>query len=293
LKKQLLKYGKLLLKLLITATALYIVFRKIELQRVLELYGKSNIWLLLLGLAFFVFGQWISAFRLNNYLRQVEVHISNRANFRLYLLGMFYNLFLPGGIGGDGYKIYLFNKKFKVKVKRLFWAILLDRVSGMLALVCLGIILSLFIPGFGIYRYFIWLLFPAAIFVHYLFIKYLFPHFVKILPVTVSRSFVIQISQLITALMILFAFGNYDHLMEYLLLFLISSIVSTIPISVGGVGVREITFLYGAELMQLNINQSVALSFMFYLMTVVVSFSGIWYSFKPEKLKIKGHEATA
>ncbi|MCF8234206.1 MAG: flippase-like domain-containing protein [Bacteroidales bacterium] len=293
MKKQLLKYGKLLLKLLITVTALYIVFRKIELHQVLELYSKSNVWLLLLGLAFFVFGQWISAFRLTNYLRQVEVHISNPSNFRLYLLGMFYNLFLPGGIGGDGYKIYIFNKTFKVRVRRLFWAILLDRVSGMLALVCLGIFLSMFIQGFGIYRYFVWLLFPAALLVHYLFIRYLFPHFVKILPVTVSQSFVIQTSQLITALMILFAFGNYDHLMQYLLLFLISSIVSTIPISVGGVGVREITFLYGAELMQLNINQSVALSFMFYLMTVVVSLSGIYYSFKPEKLRIKSHEAGA
>jgi len=32
---------------------------------------------------------------------------------------MFYNLFLPGGIGGDGYKIYLLNKLSNKSIKSL------------------------------------------------------------------------------------------------------------------------------------------------------------------------------
>ena len=126
---------KLVLKLAITVAALYIVFRNIDIREVLALFGRSNPWWLLLALAAFVLSQVLSSFRLNQFLRKVEINISERANFRLYLLGMFYNLFLPGGIGGDGYKIYLLNKTYKVKVGKLLWALIMDRLSGLVALV--------------------------------------------------------------------------------------------------------------------------------------------------------------
>lgn len=289
-KEKLINYGKMLLKLAITAAALYIVFRKIDITQILTLYKKSNILLLIAGLIAFTLSQWVSAYRLNNYLRCLHVNISENSNFRLFLLGMYYNLFLPGGIGGDGYKIYLLNKKFKAKVKQLFWAVFLDRINGMVALVCMGFLLAVFVPHFGIYRWFIWILFPLTIVVHYYLIRWFWKQFLRVVPITITQSFIKEIFQLLCAVLILLAFGTRDHLIEYMVLFLVSSIVATIPITIGGVGAREITFLYGAEFMHLNINESIALSFMFYLMTVLVSFSGIYYSFKPKKLGIEYHE---
>ncbi len=53
---------------------------------------------------------------------------------------MFYNLFLPGGIGGDGYKIYLLQKNYQTGTKKIFGAVLADRISGMVALVVLALI---------------------------------------------------------------------------------------------------------------------------------------------------------
>ncbi len=289
-KNKLIKYGKILLKLSITAAALYIVFREIDITQVLTLYKKSNLLLLIAGLIAFTLSQWVSAYRLNNYLRCLDVNISENSNFKLFLLGMYYNLFLPGGIGGDGYKIYLLNKKFKAKVKQLFWAVFLDRINGMVALVCMGFLLAIFVAHFGIYRWFILILLPTAIIVHYFLIKWFWKQFSKVVPITITQSFIKEIFQLLCALFILLAFGTTNHLIEYMVLFLVSSIVATIPITIGGVGAREITFLYGAEFMHLDINQSIALSFMFYLMTVLVSFSGIYYSFKPAKLAIENHE---
>ena len=52
---------------------------------------------------------------------------------------MFYNLFLPGAISGDAYKVVLLTRKYDVSYKKITAAVLLDRFSGLLAL---GLILS-------------------------------------------------------------------------------------------------------------------------------------------------------
>ena len=48
---------------------------------------------------------------------------------------MYYNLFLPGGIGGDAYKVILMNKRWPQGGLRLLSAaVLLDRISGVAGL---------------------------------------------------------------------------------------------------------------------------------------------------------------
>ncbi len=54
---------------------------------------------------------------------------------------MFYNLFLPGSISGDAYKVILLTKKYGVPYKKTTSAVLLDRISGLLGL---GLILAVY-----------------------------------------------------------------------------------------------------------------------------------------------------
>ena len=268
---------KLILKLAVTVAALYIVFRNIDIREVLLLFGRSNPWWLLLALIAFVISQLVSSFRLNQFLRSVEVNITERANFKLYLLGMFYNLFLPGGIGGDGYKIYLLNRTFKIKVKRLFWALVMDRLSGLVALVGIAAVLLYFVDFPDIVYYLAWLLVPLSAIAFCLVIHLFLKHFKKIILRIIGYSYVIQLLQVLSAFFILLAFSTEENQLTYLFLFLVSSIVSSIPITVGGVGSREITFLYGARFLEMNVNEAVGLSFMFYLLTVLVSLAGLQY----------------
>lgn len=277
-------YVRLAFKILITVVALYFVFQKISIKDVTQLFATSNILYLFIALLFFIISKLIASFRLNLFFRKIDICISNAYNIKLYLLGMFYNLFLPGGVGGDGYKIFILNKRFKVKVKNLFWAVLFDRVVGILALFCLLVIFSYAIPYPLNYKYFTWLLIPLAIISFYIFNKKLFSHFKPIVLKTLSFSLFVQISQLIAAAFILMAFGIYDNYIPYLFIFLFSSIIAALPISIGGLGAREITFLYGSELLNLNMDTAVALSLMFYIITAVVSFCGIYYSIKTNKI---------
>ena len=278
------RYIKLFLKFAITCIALYFVFNKIKLIDVIQLFESSNLFFLFLALLCFILSKLIASYRLNHFFRSINIQISSSYNIKLYLLGMFYNLFLPGGIGGDGYKIYLLNKRFKVKVKRLFWALLLDRLVGILVLFCLMVLLSNFLPYPVQYKYFTWILIPLSIMVFYLVIRKYFLHFTGIMFLTIFQSVFVQLLQLTSAILILFAFGIYEKTTAYLFVFLISSIVVALPITIGGLGARELTFLYGAGLMHLDMNNSVGLSLMFYIITALVSLSGIYYSFRSDKL---------
>jgi len=90
----------------------------------------------------------------------------------------------------------------------------------------------------------------------------------------------VQIFQLACALLIFLALGGKNQALTYMLVFLVSSIVAIIPITIGGVGARELTFLYGAQYLAINPDIAVSLSLIFYLITAIVSFTGIIYTFK-------------
>ncbi|MEY3647722.1 MAG: hypothetical protein RLZ13_607, partial [Bacteroidota bacterium] len=113
---------KTALKILLTGGALYLVFQKIDTDNLLQLSKTLSWGWLIPALALFVGSKVATAIRLNAYFANIHISLSFWENWRLYLIGMFYNLFLPGGIGGDGYKVYLLNNQFKTPVKELLKA---------------------------------------------------------------------------------------------------------------------------------------------------------------------------
>ncbi|WP_367328953.1 lysylphosphatidylglycerol synthase domain-containing protein, partial [Lentimicrobium sp.] len=128
---------------------------------------------------------------------------------------------------------------------------------------------------------------PVSIAVYYLSIHWFFKDFRKSIHLTNLYSAGVQLAQLLSAWLILLANHHQEQILAYLFLFLISSIVATLPITIGGIGSREITFLFGAEIMHLDIHLSIALSLLFYVITAVVSLSGIYYSLNEKALDIK------
>jgi glycosyltransferase 2 family protein len=120
------------------------VISKIDLNETKNTLLSANPFWLLVSLIFFNVSKWISAIRLNGFFRIAGLNLTFRYNLILYYVGMFYNLFLPGGIGGDGFKVYLLNRNFKAPVRTLIGATLLDRINGLVALIFLALSLLLF-----------------------------------------------------------------------------------------------------------------------------------------------------
>jgi len=274
-------YVKVFVKLAITVAALWYVFSRLELQEVLGTIAQSKFLYLAGALILFVLSKMVSSLRLNKFLVSTGIYLSERANMKLYLQGMYYNLFLPGGIGGDGYKIYLLNRKYEVRTRKIFWAVMMDRIIGVVALFCMSVVLSCFIPGMGKYAWYIWILIPIAISISYLAFRRFFPYLLRVFRISNLLSIVVQLLQLCSALLILLSLKVPGSLEGYLFVFLISSMVAVLPLTVGGIGSREFTFMLGAQWLGLDLNLSIALSLLFYLITAFSSFWGIIYSIGP------------
>jgi glycosyltransferase 2 family protein len=274
---------KIVLKLGITLAALYYVFTQIDIAQTWLQIKKANVMLLFGATLLFILSKGVSSFRLNRFFGNISIHITEKQNLKLYWLGMFYNLSLPGGIGGDGYKVILLNRSFKVKAADIFWAVMLDRVIGVLALFCLAVVFFMFVPFPFPYKGLVVFAIPASIGASYLVFKWFFKKHVGIFAITNLQSLLVQLLQVLCAWLILMALGEKGQVTSYLLVFLVSSIVAILPLTIGGAGAREVAFLFGAQWLGLDVNVSIALSLLFYAITVVISLWGTYYVVKPVK----------
>jgi len=276
------------LKVLISAVLIYFIFTKINVEEIKDILIKSNPLYLFGATIFFVISKVIAAIRLNIYFHQLNLPLTHKSNFKLYLLGMFYNLFLPGGVGGDAYKGYILKKNFDVPTKKIVSVLVLDRLGGLLLLFIYACALLAFLK-LEIIKDFRWLFIlaiPVSMVVFWLLNKKLFSYVIPIFWKTTLLSAFVQLAQLISIWFILLTLHIEQNHIPYLIIFLVSSIVAVVPLTLGGIGSREVTFFYGAKLLGLDQSISVGVSVLFFLITAIVSLIGVWYHFKKIKLEL-------
>ena len=275
------------LKFVVSIALLYFIFTKIEFGDVTQVVKTAGPSWMVVALALFIGSKILNSLRLNRYFKSIGVHITESSNLKLYGLGMFYNLFLPGGIGGDAYKGYAIHNRYGTATKKLIAVLLLDRLNGMLLIFIFACLLGLGIdaPFFSTVRPFRVVAIPISVGVFWWVSKRFFPYTLDVFWGTLGYSAVLQALQLLTTLCIMYALGIETGFTIYLLVFLVSSIVSVIPLTIGGVGSRELTFLYGAEWLGLDANAAIGISFVFFLLTALVSLAGGYFHFKKPVLK--------
>lgn len=286
------KKGVAILKIAISAVLIYFIFTKIQLQLVLEILKRTEPFYLFLAVLFFVLSKAVAAMRLNLYFHELKVLLTHLSNLKLYLIGMFYNLFLPGGIGGDAYKGYVIKQKFEVKTKRIIAILVLDRLSGLLLLFVYSCILLLLMPMdvLADYSYVIPALIFVSILTFWLLNTKLFNYVLAVFWRSLAYSALVQAAQLACLIFILKSLQIEIDLVPYMFIFLISSIVAVLPLTIGGIGSREVVFFYGALWLGLDQHTSVSISMVFFMITAFVSLFGIFYHFKKPVLTAYNHQ---
>ncbi len=282
-KKQPLKsFLKFALKVGVTGICLWYVGQKIDWINTWSLFLKSGKGWLIFAFLIFTFSKALSSFRLNYFFRNIGIRLEERVNLRLYWLGMFYNLFLPGGIGGDAYKVILLKKKYPLPgTKKIAAAVLLDRISGVAGL---GILASLFFGVLFIGNWEGWAALAAifpGLFVYWWVVKKWFPSFIPSFYATLWLGLGVQVLQVVCVWGIMQSIGIDHSFLAFQLLFLVSSIVAIFPFTVGGLGAREIVFLWGATQFSLQQTEAVYISLLIYIITLLVSMVGVQWVFKP------------
>jgi len=276
----LIKTIKLLFKIAITALCFWYISTKIDFSKAWDALLKADWWFLLLAVLSFMFSKLMAAFRLNINFRNINIRISEWRNIKLYWLGMFYNLFLPGSISGDAYKVIILNRKFKTPYKKTGAAVLLDRFSGLLAL---GIILSIYgtiVLDNKIYDAILIVGSVLAIIVLYVVVRFFFNDFLPGFWSTFLWGMAVQIFQVVCLYCVLSSLHIPLRQLEWVFIFLVASVVSVLPISLGGgLGTREFVFVQGADYFHLDAHLGVIISLLFYLSNVVSSVWGAYFIF--------------
>ena len=128
-----------LLQLSVTTAMLWWVFHDANQRaKMWEALHKANYWWVAGGILAYLTVEASAALRWQILLRVQKINLSMPRVSGLFLIGMFYNQFLPGGTGGDIIKSYLLLKETDKKAGGLL-AVVFDRLIGLVALVTITV----------------------------------------------------------------------------------------------------------------------------------------------------------
>ena len=257
-------------------------------------------------------------------LKVQRIHLSVPRVSGLFLIGMFYNQFLPGGTGGDLMKSYLLLKETPGKATGALLAVVFDRMVGLVALIVItGTLIGLryqWLTQLPETRHLVWVLlavlgsavlmlltsfvvsgwhlahrlpqrFPGREKLIELSAAYhLYAHHWRATLAALGASIVAHLSTFATFLFVAFAFRAHVRVLDFFAIMPIERTISALPISLAGVGLREKIFqvmLHGL----CGVPEAVAVligSMSFLVMLACCAPGGIVYFFyKPSGLR--GH----
>jgi glycosyltransferase 2 family protein len=269
-----------IIKLTVTVLLFLYIFQKIDFHEFGATLRNARLDVLAAGFALLWIGHYICIYRWRMLMRPLMPVISLSQLFGIYCIGLFFNLTFPTVVGGDVVKMYYAGKPSKCYAQS-FAATFLDRDAGMFAMMIIActaiLIYPVIVPGISV-SLIVWGAFIAFVLGN---IGIFSPYFHGVLTGllhrvnlskiakkvdTISSAFQIMGKHkgvLLASLVISFfnqllviavtwimALGlRLDISIIYFLIFVpVITLISMIPISLNGMGLREYAFmsLFGA-----------------------------------------------
>lgn len=294
-----------LLKAVISVGLVALFFMQVDWADILATAQTANVQFLLLAVLMFVISNLLGAVQWHALLELQDIVLPFRQVVVLYFVGVFFNNFMVGNVGGDAVRIYDL-KRLTGRGVSGFAATFLDRFIGLFVLSCFSVVTFLCSPNLWQAGLVLPILSLGALLCAILcfgFSGRLSDVVVKIcrrfLPEKISgligdirdcfqlyrRAYGVlarvavlacgvQLSRVSVYFFVGIALGQSISFMPYLTFIPLIAIVAAVPISFGGIGVRENmgALLFG----QVGVAPAVALTMMFfgYLAGIVASLMG-------------------
>ena len=144
--------------------------------------------------------------------------------------------------------------------------------------------LVIFIPYLGIPNWVPVIVVLIGSLIYYFVMRRYFGEYSNNFFLTHGKALLVQSMQVVSVIILLYALNYEGKFSPYLLMFLLSSLVALFPFTVGGLGARELVFVYGAQYFNMDQHLAVIISLLFYCISAILSFSGIYFVFNPSKL---------
>lgn len=147
----------LIFKLLVSVGLLGYLLARIHIERFLQTFASAKFSYIAIALLVYLATQAVSAMRWTALARPLGVTTPFKDMARYYLIGMFFNLFAPGTVGGDVSRVYYLVRDENARVQgqsvptmNAAMSVLMDRAIGMIVLVWLGAAGLLLFPYYAV-----------------------------------------------------------------------------------------------------------------------------------------------
>ncbi|HEY9687134.1 MAG TPA: lysylphosphatidylglycerol synthase transmembrane domain-containing protein [Coleofasciculaceae cyanobacterium] len=128
---------KQLVKILVSLGMIAFVLQKTGLERTFAELSRANLWYIPIGVAIYLASQVISTYRWQFLAEALGIKRPLRELYDYYLIGMFCNQFLPGAIGGDAVRMFYLSRATGRRKRETLLTILAERGVGLVALLML------------------------------------------------------------------------------------------------------------------------------------------------------------
>jgi len=289
------------LKIVISVGLMAFLFTQIDLKETLETILGANLWWLLAAFVVFLITFLLRAMRWRALIRDWGVDVALKDLLVWYLVGSFFNSVLPTGFGGDVLRVYELSRRVDDPILATN-SVVVDRYLGLMVLLAMGLLAipfgegqidtrvalllaGLFIAGLAggvlLLNQRWWRVIGERLPVVGRFLAGKLSGFgdtamyysLRSLLVATAMSFIFNIALILSTVFIGFALDVHISLRYYLLFIPISSAALMLP-SVGGLGVRELSYATLFPLAGVPEPVAVSMSLLIYVNTFVTGLIG-------------------
>ncbi|MCD6290270.1 MAG: flippase-like domain-containing protein [Anaerolineae bacterium] len=152
------------LKVAVSIILLAVLLRGVDWRLILKELSGARLGWVALAWGLFIAGLALRAWRWDGLLVADGIHVPISVLIRWYFIGTFFNTMLPTGFGGDVVKTYVL-ARYSARPGAAAGSVLVDRFSGILALLLIGAVALLLAPGLAtpLTAALIWLLVAGAL----------------------------------------------------------------------------------------------------------------------------------
>jgi len=302
------KFALTLIKIAVSVGLYAYIFSKIDLVHLWDILRDASPWYFVAAIAVYFFIQGLSAYRWYLLLKPLDIRLPYTKLLSFTLMGMFFNNFMPTGIGGDVFRIYYLRKETR-RLSPATASVFFDRDLGMAALLIVATLAAIFAgttfkgvwlaPIFGLvavafaaanlalfYR-------PTYDLLHRLLmlfrmkeadkrVEHLFESVNSyrgqwaLIAVTIAISLIVQIGCSVVNILAADAIGleTRGGWINYLVFIPAIGLITMIPVSVNGMGWREFSYLVLFGSVGASEAQATALAFLWLGVLVITSLPG-------------------
>jgi len=303
---------KFLAKVLVSLFFLGWVFLKVSWSEFFTHLEAANVWLMIAYVLLVLLGIVICSYKWKVLTDFKGMHFSLWDLFKLYLTGTFINNFMPSFVGGDTYRAYETGRAEK-KYSAAASAVLMDRITGLVAATILAVIFSLLnlkvvlknnvLIGANILvllslsfdltmvqvRKLAFVKRHAERFIPEKIMNFLreLGHYSShrgILSKTIALGGLFSIVGMAIANYVLFmALGVKINILDYLAVIFLITIVSSVPITVNNIGLKEWSYVTFFGIFGINASLVLVVSILSRFIQMIISFAALPMYMKAKK----------